>query len=187
LVKAALLKPPAPPKPPPPKPPPPKLGRSLAHEVYAAWYCAGIVGRVKLVPDGAEPLGVEVGEPAPGRRPPKRAVASLAGTPWLSRHWVYLAKAAVKEAEPRATVVGVGVVVADDVDGLELPPHAPSRSETARTGSTTIAARMVARRMEWVEGVTGSVNLAEMKSFSESDKSSIRTERSCAAKAALLS
>ncbi len=163
--------------PPRPNPAPPNVGRSLAQAVNAAWYWAGIVGRVKP-PAGTEPLGVVVAdppgvvvdEPVPERpRRPNSEPASLAGTPLLSRHEVYFARLAATEPEG-AVVVGDAVVV------LELPPQAASRVERARTGRAISAQRMgegLVRADEWF---TIRVNLTDMKVVSEKDKSSIRTE-----------
>lgn len=81
-----------------------------------------MVGR--LVDAPTPPVVVELVEL---RRPkPKVCEATLEGTPWLSRHDVYLAKAAVLAALPAGAVV-VEDVVADFV----LEPHAAASSATA--------------------------------------------------------
>jgi hypothetical protein len=84
--------------PPPPNPP----GRSLRQAVKAAWYLLRALDPLAELP----PVVVElVAPPAPRR--PKPAEATLAGTPWLSRHCVNLAReaAAVEPVEPLGAVV----------------------------------------------------------------------------------
>lgn len=108
----------------------------------AAWYWLGMVRRgVELGADPFDP-GAEVVEPAK-REPvprPKPAVATLAGTPWVSRHCVSRARTAAKL--PPAAAMVVEVVEADDL--AELPPHPAARP--ARASITPIRASGVRRR-----------------------------------------
>jgi hypothetical protein len=104
----------------------------------ADWYWAGIVGRVKP-PDGADPLGDEVDDPEAGRRRPNRPPAADAGTPWLSKHWVYFVKAADVGRELDGVVVGEAVAL------FEPPPHALSSVARARKGRITMLPRIEAR------------------------------------------
>lgn len=131
-----------------PKPPP--LGRLLRQALKAAEYCEAkpppgplapvaalpvVPGEVPVVP--AVPLGLK---PRPA---PRKAVAALAGTPWLSRHEVNLALL----AEPAPAALGA-VVLADVVGAavfVDPPPHAPTmRPEVAIASASTA---------EWLAGV----------------------------------
>jgi hypothetical protein len=165
-----------------PAPKPPNVGRSLAQAEKAAWYCAGMLGRVKP-PGGADPpgvdpldvdplgvdpldvdppdveLGLEPDEPDPERRPPNSEPVALAGTPWPSRHWVYLARAAElgppfpPAPAPDLDVDGA-VVVGEAVALLEPPPQAVSSPARARRGRMNTAPRTVARFERYIGGVT---------------------------------
>jgi hypothetical protein len=109
-----------------------------------------MLGRVKP-PGGVDPLGVdpldvdpldvdpgvEPDEPDPVRRRPNSEPVTLAGTPWLSRHWVYLARAAGVEPEVASDPVPDGegaVVVGEAVALLEPPPQPMSSPARARRG-----------------------------------------------------
>jgi hypothetical protein len=51
-------------------------------------------------PEPPEALEAEAFDPDPARRPPNPEDATFAGTPWLSRHWVNLLRAAANAAAP---------------------------------------------------------------------------------------
>jgi hypothetical protein len=96
-----------------------------------------MVGR--LVDGLAPPVVVELVEL---RRPkPKDREATLEGTPWLSRHDVYLANRAVLAALPTGAVV-----VEDVVADFALEPHADASSAKATR-------EIVAKRTEFVRRV----------------------------------
>jgi hypothetical protein len=119
------------------------------------------VGRV-VVPL-VEP-GVEAVPPAPRRpKPPPKVVASLAGTPWASRHAVNLAREALPEpdvaepdvAEPEVAEPGEVVLVGAVADLAEPPPQAVARAATASIGATRISALRARRGGRPVPGPAG--------------------------------
>jgi hypothetical protein len=103
-----------------------------------------MVGRVpgaRLV--GVDPEPVPEAEPdvPPGRRP-NSPPATVLGTPWLVRHWVYFCRAAVRE--PSGVVVD-GADVADDPEDADddPPPQAATPAPSAPSATATARIRRV--------------------------------------------
>jgi hypothetical protein len=150
----------------PPRPKP--AGKSVRQALKAAWYWVKRLERLGELP--LVPLVVELVEPLAGRRPPKPAEATLAGTPWLSRHCVNLARDA-----PAAALDGAVVDVGAEAEALLLPPpQAVARTATPIRGRAMKRARL-GRDATGCISVTFGVQLTDMKRLAEEGKSFIRS------------
>ena len=142
-------------------------GKSLRQALKAVWYWVKRLERPGELP--LVPLVVELVEPLAGRRPPKPEEATLAGTPWLSRHCVNLAR------DAPAALDGAVVDVGAEAEALLLPPpQAVARTATPMRGRAMKRARL-GRDATGCISVTFGVQLIDMKRLAEEGKSFIRS------------
>jgi hypothetical protein len=155
----------------PPRPNP--LGRSLRQALNAAEYWLRRLDRLAELP----PVVVELVDP-PAPRRPKPAEATLAGTPWLSRHWVNLARAAgVEPDEPVEPDGALGAVVEEAEEEVLVlpPPHAEASRATPISGRAMKRPARFRREDSRCISVTYGVQTIHMKPLSEMVKSFLRT------------